>query len=247
MEPTPDVSPARRRLVADSLAIAVPIAAFGMVYGLAARDVGLSVVETCLFSLLPFAGASQFAAVGYLDEGLRWVAIVALTALLNARHLLYSAALAPELRSVPRRQRAAMAQVLTDEAFALSANHFRRLGRVDPAGYWIAAIVGVYVPWNLGTLVGAVAGGAIPDPSELGLDVVFPASMAALAVGLITERRELIAAVAGASIAVPAALVAGTGAGVVIGGLVGPAVALAVHRAGAPADEVPPGGRDQVP
>lgn len=242
-----DLRGQRRQLVADSLAIAVPIAAFGMVYGLAARDVGLSVVETCSFSLLPFAGASQFAAVGYLDEGLRWVAIVALTALLNARHLLYSAALAPELRGLPRRRRAAMAQVLTDEAFALSANHFRRVGGVDPAGYWIAAIVGVYVPWNLGTLVGAVAGGAIPDPTQLGLDVVFPASMAALAVGLITERRELVAAVAGASIAVPAALLAGTGAGVVVGGLAGPAVALAVVRAGSPAGEVPPGGRDQVP
>jgi 4-azaleucine resistance transporter AzlC len=231
----------------DSLAIAVPIAAFGTVYGLAARDAGLSVVETASFSLLPFAGASQFAAVGYLDEGLRWVSIVALTALLNARHLLYSAALAPELGSVSRLRRAAMAQFLTDEAFALTTNHVRRLGRADRLGYWIAALVGVYIPWNLGTLVGALAGGAIPDPAVLGLDVVFPASMAALAVGLITERRELVAAVAGASVAVPAALLLGTGAGVMVGGLVGPLVAMAVLRVGDGDAEVPAGGRDQVP
>lgn len=224
-------SEADRRLLLDVAGIAVSIVAFGTVFGLSARDAGLSVIEAQSMSLLPFAGASQFAAVGYVEQGLSWAVIVGLTALLNARHLLYSAALAPSLAGVPRRQRAAMAQFLTDEAFAVSSNHFARIGRPDPRGYWIAALVGVYVPWNLGTLIGSAAGGAIPDPEVLGLDVVFPAAMAGLAVGLVTGRREVVAAASAAAIAVATSLVAGTGVGIVAGGLIGPALALAVPTA----------------
>ena len=91
-------------------------------------------------SVIVFAGAAQFAAVGYVASGLPWPGIILLTFLLNARHLLYSAALAPWLRSVPFTRRAVMAHVLTDEAFALTISHFRRLGRTDEWGYWIAAI-----------------------------------------------------------------------------------------------------------
>jgi 4-azaleucine resistance transporter AzlC len=221
---------ARRQLLLDVAGIAVSIAAFGMVYGIAARDTGLSLIETISMSALPFAGASQFAALGYLDQGLSWGVVIGMTALLNARHLLYSASLAPHLVDVPRAQRAAMAQVLTDEAFAITTNHFKRLGRPDVVGYWIAAVAGVYLPWNLGTAVGAVAGGFIPDPSLLGLDVVFPASMAGLAVGLVTGRRELIATAAAVAIGLAVALAAGPGLGIVAGGLLGPAVALAVPR-----------------
>jgi 4-azaleucine resistance transporter AzlC len=214
----------------DVVGITLSIAAFGIVYGITARETGLSVIEAMAMSALPFAGASQFAALGYLEQGLSWAVIVGLTALLNARHLLYSAALVPYLSDASLRQRAAMAQVLTDEAFALSTNHFRRLGRTDVTGYWIAALVGVYVPWNIGTALGAVAGDLIPEPSRLGLDVVFPASMAGLAVGLVTGRRSLVASCAGVAIGLAVALLAGPGVGVVAGGLLGPAVALVVVK-----------------
>ena len=164
-------------------------------------------------SVFAFAGAAQFAAVGYVAPGLPWAPIVVLTFFLNARHLLYSASLAPRLRDVPFLHRAAMAHVLTDEAFALAATHFHRLGRVDVPGYWIGAVLGVFIPWNLATLAGVLLGGAIPDPSRFGLDVVFPAAMAGLAVGLVTGRRELVAAGAGAAIGVVLSLRSGRPSG----------------------------------
>ena len=224
---------ARRQLLLDAAGIAVSITAFGVVYGIAARDAGLSALDAMSMSLLPFAGASQFAALGYLRQGLSWGAIIGLTALLNARHLLYSASLASRLGPLSRRHRAAMAQVLTDEAFALSVNHFHRLGRPDTTGFWIAAVGGVYLPWNLGTAVGAVAGGFIPDPARLGLDVVFPASMAGLALGLISGRRELVATAAAIAIGLVVALAVGPGPGIIAGALLGPLVAL--RRPGLPA------------
>ena len=224
----PDLRTARRQLLLDTAGIAVSVVGFGLVFGLAARQAGYSPVEAVAMSVFLFAGASQFAAVGYVAAGLPWAPIVVLTLFLNARHLLYSASLAPRLRDVPSRQRAAMAHVLTDEAFALSAAHFHRLGRTDVPGYWIAAVVGVFIPWNLATLAGVLLGGAIPDPTALGLDVVFPAAMAGLAAGLVTGRRELVAAGAGAAIGVGLSLVIGPAMGIIAGGLIGPLLGMTI-------------------
>ena len=226
---TADLRAARRQLVLDSLGIAVSAVGFALVFGLSARSAGYSLVETSAMSLIGFAGAAQFAAVGYVAQGLPWLPIVVLTFFLNARHLLYSASLAPRLRHVPLVQRAAMAHFLTDEAFALAATHFHRVGRVDIPGYWIGAVVAVFIPWNVATIVGYLLGSAIADPAVLGLDIVFPAAMAGLAVGLMTGRREVVAAGAGASIGVGASLVVGPSVGVVLGGLVGPLVAMAMR------------------
>lgn len=224
----PDLRTARRRLLLGSAGIAVSSAGFGLVYGLAARQAGYTPIEAVFASVVTFAGASQFAALGAIAAGMPWAGILIVTALLNARHLLYGASLAPHLRGVGRAQRAAMAHVLCDESFALSAAHFTAVGRTDVPGYWMAALVGVFIPWPIGTAVGALAGGAIVDPARLGLDAVFPAAMAGLAVGLIVGRREFVAASAGTAIGVTAALALGPGPGIVAGGLIGPLVALAV-------------------
>jgi 4-azaleucine resistance transporter AzlC len=230
--PIPDLRAARRQLLLDTAGIAVSAAAFGFVFGLAAKGAGYSPIEASAMSLFAFAGASQFAAVGYVAAGLPWLPIVALTFLLNARHLLYSASLAPRLRRVPFGQRALMAHVLTDEAFALAATHFHRIGRVDVPGYWIAAILGVFIPWNLATIAGVTLGGAIADPSQFGLDLVFPAAMAGLAVGLATGRREVVAAGAGAAIGVTASLFMGPALGILAGGLIGPGIGMAIPDGG---------------
>lgn len=226
----------RRRLLVEALAIGVSAAGFGFVYGLSARDAGFSPVEAMAMSTIVFGGASQFAAVGYVAAGLAWPVIALLTFLLNARHLLYSAALAPWLKDVPAVRRAAMAHLLTDEAFALSVAHFRRLGRADERGYWIAAFGSTFIPWNVATLAGVLAGGSIPEPGRLGIDIIFPAAMIGLAVGLVTGRRELVAALAGAAIAVTWALVVSPAlglepsVGIVAGGILGPAIGLLVPR-----------------
>jgi len=193
------VSPAalaasRRRVLIDAMGIAVSAIGFGFVYGLSAREAGFSPIEVLAMSVLVFGGASQFAAVGYVASGLAWPGIVLLTALLNARHLLYSAALAPWLSKVPFGRRAVMAHLLTDEAFAISIGHFRRLGSTDAWGYWMGAIVSTFIPWTLASVAGVFLGGQIPDPARLGIDIIFPAAMIGLSVGLLTGRREVVAA-----------------------------------------------------
>ena len=129
-----------------------------------------------------------------------------------------------------------MAHLLTDEAFALSIAHFRRIGRADVPGYWLAAIGSTFIPWNVATLLGVTVGGSIPDPTRFGLDVIFPAAMGGLAVGLVIGRRELVAALAGAVVGVAVSLAWDPAAGIVAGGLLGPLVGMAV-----------PTGRREVP
>ena len=221
----------------EGAGIIVSAAGFGFVYGLAANKAGFSPVEAFAMSTLVFAGAAQFAAVGYVAGGLAWPGIVLLTALLNARHVLYSAALAPWIRDRSFIERALAAHFLTDESFALTMAHFRRLGRADMWGYWFAAIATTLIPWNLSTLAGVLVGGSIVEPKQFGIDVIFPAAMIGLAVGLITGRREIVAAVSGAAVGVIVGLVIGPAIGIIAGGLIGPAIGLLVPATAAPEPE----------
>jgi 4-azaleucine resistance transporter AzlC len=229
-----DLEVSRRRLLTEGAGIAVSAIGFGFVYGLSAREAGLSPLEAMAMSTIVFAGAAQFAAVGYLVSGLAWPAIILLTALLNARHLLYSAALRPWLKDVPFARRGLMAHLLTDEAFALSVGHFKRIGRADEWGYWIAAIVCTFIPWNLATLAGVLIGAQIPDPARFGIDIIFPAAMIGIAVGLITGKRELTAALTGAGVGVVVALLSSPSVGIIVGGLIGPLAGLVIPAARAP-------------
>jgi predicted branched-subunit amino acid permease len=225
---------ARRQLVLDGLGLIVSAAGFGFVFGLAARTTGrYSILEAMAMSTIVFGGAAQFAAVGYVASGLSWPLIAVLTGLLNARHVLYSAALAPWFRGRSFGERAAAAHLLTDESFALSIAHFRRIGRFDAFGYWFPAIVTTLIPWNLATFAGATLWNAVVDPQRLGIDVIFPAAMIGLAVGLVTGRREIVAAVAGAVVAVVASLAVSPTLGIIAGGVVGPAIGLLVPAASA--------------
>ena len=220
---------ARRRLALDAVGIWALAVVIGTIFGFTARQAGISLVETAAFSAILFAGASQFATVGLLVQGVPWPPIVALVWLLNARHLLYSASIAPTAARLSRRLRAALAFFLTDEAFALTTAHTARVGRLDVPGAWYAGL-SIFVPWNLATLAGWLAGAALPDPATIGLDVVFASSMAGLAIGLVRDRSALAAVLAGAAAAVAAALLVDPSAAAIAGGLVGPAAGIAVRR-----------------
>jgi 4-azaleucine resistance transporter AzlC len=231
--PTEDIGAARRDLVLASLGFAVSGFGFGLVYGLAAREAGFSIVEATSMSVFVLAGAAQFAAVGLIAQGAGWPSIVVLTALLNARHLLYSAAMAPWLGGRSRLERAAMAHVLTDETFALSLAHFQRIGRTDVRGFWLAAGIDC-LSWPIATAVGVVGGQLILDPAQFGLDVVFPAAMGGLAVKLATDRPAIAAAIAGAALAVVGGIVVGPAISIVVGGFLAPIAGLLIERKGEP-------------
>lgn len=166
---------------------------FGIVYAVLARDAGLSLVETQALSVLVFAGSAQISAVGLFGTGAAALEIVSTTFLLNVRHVLYGLSLG---RRVPLRgwRRPTAAYFLTDEAFGVVAARSERT-----FAFLLGVELSLFLTWNLATLAGAVAGTAVTDPGELGLDLVFPLAFLALLVPLVRTRVELVvAAVSGA-------------------------------------------------
>ena len=229
-ESDPDIAllrASRKRMLLDSFGLSLSTIGFGLVYGLAAREVGLSPVDVLAMSALVFAGGAQFAVLGYIGAGAPWVSIVVVTALINARHLLYGAVLAPYVANLPARVRAAMAYPLSDETFAFTLSHFRRIGYADvaPTSSSGSALKSGRGSWHV---VGTAVAGSIAEPAVFGLDVIFPAAMAGLAVGLVTGRRELAAAIAGALVGVASGLLVDPAVGIVSGAVVGPIVGLLI-------------------
>ena len=216
---------AARSITRDALAIGVATGAYAVSYGVLAVAAGLSVAQTCAMSALVFTGASQFAVVGVLGAGGGALAALAPALLLAARNAVYGLALVPVLRG-RRASRALQAQLVIDESTAMAR------AQDDPRAAhraFLATGLSVFVFWNLGTLLGALAGGGIGDPRALGLDAMFPAAFLALLAPQLRRPGAPTAAVAGAAIAV--ALLPLTPAGLpIIAAVLGVLPAMATLR-----------------
>jgi predicted branched-subunit amino acid permease len=187
----------RRAVVRDSLGVGVAVGAYGFAFGAASVAAGLSVLQSCLLSLLAFTGGTQFAVVGVIAGGGSVAAALAGGLLLGSRNALYAMRLSPLLRvRGVRRLVAALGTIDESTAMAVAQDE-PELGRI--AFWWTFA--GVFTFWNLSTLFGALAGSVI-DPAAFGLDAVVPAAfLALLAPRLRTGATERWIAVAAAVIA----------------------------------------------
>ena len=182
----------------DAWALGVPIGAFGMSFGVLATAAGLSRGQACAMSLLVFTGASQFAAVGVLAAGGSLASAFGSAWLLAARNAAYGVALAPTFAGRRLGRRLLAAHWVIDESTAMATAQPQ--GRRREAAFYATGLA-VFVCWNLGTLVGAVAGDAIGDPRAFGLDAAFPAGFVALVAPHLRTARGRAAAAGGAAIA----------------------------------------------
>jgi len=176
--------------------VALAVAAFGLTFGVLARDAGFGSVAMVVFSAATFAGSAQFAAASVLSVGGTVAAAIAAAVLLNTRYVPIGISVAPAL-SGPVWKRALRAQLIVDESWAVG--HLGG-GRYDPALILGAGLV-LWLTWVTSTAVGAVAGDLLGDPERLGLDAAFPALFLALLVGQIDGPRGVQAAILGAAIA----------------------------------------------
>jgi 4-azaleucine resistance transporter AzlC len=172
--------------------IGIPLAAasllLGISFGVLAEPV-MGEVEPIIMSAIVFAGSAQFAATAVLADGGGATAAIVAGTLLNARFLPMGIALAPSVRGRPL-WRALVGQAIIDASWALAS---RGGGRFD-VHYMLGATIVNYPAWVAGTAIGALAGGALGDPSDLGLDAVFPAFFLGLLAyelrgGFSSERR----------------------------------------------------------
>ena len=205
--------------------IAIGIFAYGIVFGVLARQAGLSGLESLLMSGLVFAGASQFAALGLWIAPLPVAAIVLTTFVVNLRHLLMGAALRPWLAGLKGWQKFISLFVMNDESWALTMGHFARGG--SNGGFLLGSGLVAFVAWTGATIVGQTLGSALQDPRALGLDFAFSAVFIGLLVGFWKGRGDLLPWGIAALVAIVAALwlpgkwyiVAGGIAGSIVGAI----------------------------
>ncbi len=189
------MSPERRAIWVDGVAIGGAIFYVGVAFGVLARTNGWSVTQACVMSLTVFTGASQFALVGILGSAGTSAAAVAGALLLASRNAVYGAVVSRWFPDGVLR-RAAVAQLVIDESTGLGAAQRDALEQPAPRARigFLAGGLSVYVGWNLGTLLGAIVGRSIGDVSALGLDAAFPAVFLALLVPHLRTRSGLVTA-----------------------------------------------------
>ncbi|NBN64904.1 AzlC family ABC transporter permease [Pannonibacter tanglangensis] len=187
--------PLTRRDLSDVGLVGVAAAIVGLSFGAIATGGGFPVWVPVVMSLVVFAGASQFAAIGVILAGGSPFAAVLAGLILNARHLPFGFSVAGHLRG-GLLERLVGAHVLTDESLAFA------LKDSDPdrsrALYWACALT-LFLSWNAGTAVGAVMGETLGDAASLGLDAAFPAVLLALVLPALKDPRTRRAAGIGAA------------------------------------------------
>ena len=168
----------------DALSVSLTVGAYGVAFGAASVAAGFSVLQSCLFSLLTFTGAGQFAAVGVVASGGTALNAVAAATLLGTRNALYGIQMAPLLR-VRGVRRVVAAHVTIDESTGVALSQAPRGTDAMRLGFWLTG-AGVFLFWNIFTLLGALGAKALGNPAAWGLDAAVPAAF----LGLLWPRLE---------------------------------------------------------
>lgn len=172
------------------LPLALGTFAYGLVFGVLAREAGLSAPEATLMSGLVFAGAAQFVVLGMWGAPLPVLGIILATLIVNLRLVLLGAALRPRFAALPRGRLYGAAFFLTDENWALTLRDFDEGGR--DAAFLVGSGLALLAGWTAGGALGRFAGDWLPDPARWGLDFGFTAVFVALLVGMWRGRGDLL-------------------------------------------------------
>lgn len=225
------------RGVRDELPILVGVTPFGLIYGVSAVGAHLPATMAQAMSFVIFAGSAQFVTAQLIGAGLPALVIIVTAVVVNLRHLLYSASIAPYTRHLNRSWRIVLAYLLTDEAYAVAITHYRagdaESGAAGSAAhstsahsyrhwYFLGAGLALWSCWQLSTAVGVFLGANVPK--SWSLDFTLPLTFIALVVPTLKDRPAVAAALAAgfvAMLAVPLPLKSGilvaTLAGLVVG------------------------------
>lgn len=180
-----------------SVPVMIGFVPFALVLGAQAAQAGLSPVEVPLMTGLNFGGGSEFAAIGLWTSPPHVLMIVAVTLLINSRHIIMGAVLAPHLRGLPRRSVLPALFLMCDESWAMGlAEARRRRAAGETPGfclpYYLGLSAGMYLTWVVFTTVGAAVGPMIGDVDAYGFDMAFAAVFLVLLRGMWRGARSAL-------------------------------------------------------
>lgn len=179
---------------------------FGMIYGVLALGAGLPPDVALAMSSVVFAGSAQFVSVPLLGAGTPGVVVLLTTFVVNLRHVLYSASVAPHLKHLSPAWKGLLAYLLTDEAYAVTITHYdRRDAPPSPNKHWyfLGAGLTLWSSWQLSTAIGIFLGAQVP--ASWALDFTLALTFIALVVPALRDRPSLAAAISAGLVAVLAA------------------------------------------
>jgi 4-azaleucine resistance transporter AzlC len=216
------------RGVRDEVPLLLGVAPLGMIFGALALKAGITALAAQTMSSIIFAGSAQFVAAQLFGAGMSAVVIVLVVFVVNLRHALYSASIAPHLTGLGRGWKLLLSYLLTDEAYAVAITRYNREGG-SPARhiYLLGAGVTLWACWQACTALGIFIGSRIPEDWPLGF--VLPLTFIALVVPALKDREGVgAAATAGVVGVIAAGLPYKTG--LLIAALAGILAGLGVER-----------------
>ena len=226
------LTPARSEFLAeflagmrDELPILVGVAPFGMIYGVLALGAGLPPVTAQSMSSVLFAGSAQFVTVQLVSASAPAWVIILTAFVVNLRHALYSASLAPFVQHLPWRWKLLLSYLLTDEAYAVAITHYSAPSngtRLARHWYFFGAGLALWATWQLSTAVGVFLGAQ--TPAGWSLDFTLALTFIALVIPGLKDRPHLAAALSAGVTAVLAyglpfklGLIAAAAVGILVG------------------------------
>ena len=200
-----------------------------MIAGISSVEVGLNFTETMQIGLILFAGAAQLAALQLISEQANAWVIILTAWIINLRFLLYSASLAPYMRSLSYKWKPLLAFLITDQAYAVAILELEaNQTRPNKHWYYFGAGVLMWLTWLVGIVAGALLGAQVP--AAWSLDFAIPLTFIALLVPAIKDRPAVAAAIAAGLLSVfliempfnlslPTSVVIGIGVGLLVEGI----------------------------
>jgi 4-azaleucine resistance transporter AzlC len=191
--------------VKAELPILLGVSPFGMIYGVLALSAGLPATLAFAMSSVVFAGSAQFVAAQLIGTSAPGIVILVTTVIVNLRHVLYSASVAPYLKDLNTRWKCLLAYFLTDEVYAVAITRVAQSG-ASPSGppslrwYFLGAGLAQWSAWQTSTLVGIALGTQIPPGWTL--DFAIALTFIALVIPTLTDRPTVAAALSAGIVAV---------------------------------------------
>jgi len=216
--------------VRAELPILLGVIPFGMIYGALATSEGIPFLPALGMSSIVFAGSAQFIGATLIGDTAPFIVIVLTTFVVNLRHALYSASLAPHLKHLSRAWKFLLSYLLTDEAFAVAITRYDRQDQsMHRHWFFLGAALALWVTWQATTLFGILLGARIPP--GWGLDFIVPISFIALVVPPLKERPAIASAVVASFVALAAADLPYK-LGLILAAVAGIAAGLALEKEG---------------
>ncbi len=187
-----------------TLPLGISVFIYGIVFGVLSQKAGLSFFATLCMSCFIFAGASQITAVQMMSGGGNPFTVIFTVFIINLRHFLMAASLAPSLKNEPIRFKLASAYFLTDESYAVTYSYFRDHSRTSApsALFFLGCGLNIYLFWFIATLSGFLFGNVLPDQIKYVLDFAFAATFIGMLIPLICDFPTIVSTIVSAAVSI---------------------------------------------